>query len=268
MNTEQTLYSQNDFRNYSELYHHGVLGQKWGVRRYQNSDGTLTDEGAKRYSKLTNKKTKIEQKLQKSDERLNKLESKIDKRNIKLANARVKLNKAEKKRDKAQEKADNTQPYYDKKYALQDKANKYNDKAEQQKNIIKKYDDPKLDKAYQKEKLKNLNLSVKLSKIDSKIEQLGSSAISNILESERKQQFKDKTGALDEAREKGQIGKATVMKDPVSTIAKSMAKKQISKLEKATGLQEGDFAKLLDEAEKDRQSYAKDLYKRAGVKYR
>lgn len=32
-----------------ELYHHGILGQKWGVRRYQNPDGTLTAEGKKRY---------------------------------------------------------------------------------------------------------------------------------------------------------------------------------------------------------------------------
>ena len=32
------------------LSHHGIKGQKWGVRRYQNEDGTLTAEGKKRYS--------------------------------------------------------------------------------------------------------------------------------------------------------------------------------------------------------------------------
>lgn len=32
-----------------ELYHHGILGQKWGIRRYQNPDGTLTTEGKERY---------------------------------------------------------------------------------------------------------------------------------------------------------------------------------------------------------------------------
>lgn len=34
----------------NEFYHHGIKGQKWGVRRYQYTDGTLTPSGKKRYS--------------------------------------------------------------------------------------------------------------------------------------------------------------------------------------------------------------------------
>lgn len=37
------------------LAHYGVKGQKWGVRRYQNEDGTLTEEGKKRYSDTSDK---------------------------------------------------------------------------------------------------------------------------------------------------------------------------------------------------------------------
>lgn len=32
------------------IYHHGIKGQKWGIRRYQNEDGSLTAAGKKRYS--------------------------------------------------------------------------------------------------------------------------------------------------------------------------------------------------------------------------
>lgn len=39
----------NRHRDY--LAHHGIKGQKWGIRRYQNPDGTLTEAGKKRYLK-------------------------------------------------------------------------------------------------------------------------------------------------------------------------------------------------------------------------
>ena len=62
----------------TELQHHGIKGQKWGRRRYQNKDGTLTPAGKKRYDNeymqlkqekkvLTNKK-KTAAKIQKLDD--------------------------------------------------------------------------------------------------------------------------------------------------------------------------------------------------------
>ena len=44
--------------NSGELYHHGVKGQKWGVRRYQNADGTLTEKGKARLAKYQSKQIK------------------------------------------------------------------------------------------------------------------------------------------------------------------------------------------------------------------
>lgn len=55
---ESKYTAPNDFRAFCEaleesgtsLSHHGIKGQKWGVRRFQNKDGSLTSEGKKRYS--------------------------------------------------------------------------------------------------------------------------------------------------------------------------------------------------------------------------
>jgi len=46
----------------SELYHYGIKGQRWGVRRFQNEDGSLTAAGRERYSKEERKEIRAENK--------------------------------------------------------------------------------------------------------------------------------------------------------------------------------------------------------------
>lgn len=44
----------------SYICHHGIKGQKWYVRRFQNPDGSLTAAGKRRYAKLEAQTTKLE----------------------------------------------------------------------------------------------------------------------------------------------------------------------------------------------------------------
>lgn len=55
-----------------ELYHHGILGQKWGVRRFQNSDGTYTAEGKARRNDSSEGSSRKSSKSSRSNSERNK----------------------------------------------------------------------------------------------------------------------------------------------------------------------------------------------------
>lgn len=73
-----------------ELYHHGTKGMKWGIRRYQNKDGSLTPAGIKRYNREVQKlkdreaSIKAKEKAKKYQDKLDKKKSELDDREAAL----------------------------------------------------------------------------------------------------------------------------------------------------------------------------------------
>ena len=61
-----------------ELYHHGIKGQKWGVRRYQNADGSLTTAGRRRIGKLSKKAREPFRDMARAKLNLHKLDQRME----------------------------------------------------------------------------------------------------------------------------------------------------------------------------------------------
>ena len=81
-----------------ELYHHGILGQKWGVRRFQNEDGSLTSKGKSRYKDSgtqsgSAKQTNSDKPISKRTAALQELNEKHEKFKRSVANGKSKVDK-------------------------------------------------------------------------------------------------------------------------------------------------------------------------------
>lgn len=110
------------------IAHHGIKGQKWGVRRYRNEDGTLTSAGKKRLSKESRRLDKAQERALKSGEVAAKRSAtarryaarpKLLKNDISTARVSSRLAKARNRYDKNLKRADKLYNRHVKEYSDQ-----------------------------------------------------------------------------------------------------------------------------------------------------
>lgn len=139
-----------EYTNY--LVHHGVKGMKWGIRRYQNKDGSLTSAGRKKYG-VKNKWSPYSNGLkwnQKSKEK--KDYGKVLERNIKRGKDKSNISPAEDVANKANQSVGGIHDTY---HAIKDLSNRSKRLADQKKReaAVKRMSNEELNK-----RIKRLNL--------------------------------------------------------------------------------------------------------------
>lgn len=92
-NTNTAKHSDILDENENTLEHHGILGQKWGIRRFQNPDGSLTEEGKIRYNKDSQKLVELSTSIAQLEDLTRKYDLRNALENAKNNNTKILMNK-------------------------------------------------------------------------------------------------------------------------------------------------------------------------------